>query len=79
MTRGDDAILEFFHEKDIVANPAVVAFNIDFSAGYIRRRMRRLLDADLLRLVDEDKAMYQITDRGRAYLSGELDKDDLEV
>lgn len=78
MTQGDDAILEFFRDKDIAATPAVVAYNIDFSDGYVRRRMRRLLDEGLLELADDTKAMYTITDRGRQYLEGELSKDDLE-
>lgn len=78
MTQGDDAILEFLYEKDLAANPAVVAYNIDFSNGYVRRRMRKLLDEGLLNLENEEKAMYSVTEFGRQYLAGELDRDDLE-
>jgi len=79
MTQGDIAILEFLHQKDIAATPAVVAYNIDFSAGYVRRRMRRLLEEDLLTQVDENQGMYRVSEKGEAYLAGELDRDDLEV
>ncbi|AFO57914.1 hypothetical protein NJ7G_2685 [Natrinema sp. J7-2] len=38
-----------------------------------------LVDHGLSERVDEDRSYYRITDRGRAYLNGELESDDLEL
>lgn len=81
MTNADDHILEFLRNegnREIVATPRVIAENIDFNPGYVRQRMSQLLDENLVEYYDEDAGMYQITGRGRAYLQGELDADDLE-
>ncbi|AXR78498.1 ArsR family transcriptional regulator [Natrarchaeobaculum sulfurireducens] len=81
MTRADDSILEFLlneGNEPLVANPATVEANIDYKISHVRRRLRALEDADLVEYHDPDRGLYQITDRGRAYLAGELKKDDLE-
>jgi predicted transcriptional regulator len=78
MTNADDAILEFFEDHAIALPPAAVAYNIDFSYSHVRNRMRTLADHALLQKVDEEKGYYEITDRGIAYLAGELDAKDLE-
>ncbi|ELY52480.1 phage PhiH1 repressor protein [Natronolimnohabitans innermongolicus JCM 12255] len=81
MTRADDAILEFLlneGNQPLVANPATVEANIDYKISHVRRRLRALLQGGLVEYYDEDRGLYQITDRGRAYLQGELDADDLE-
>ncbi|ELY80191.1 hypothetical protein C486_09305 [Natrinema gari JCM 14663] len=38
-----------------------------------------LVDHGLLERVDEDRGYYRITERGRQYLEGELDAEDLEL
>lgn len=81
MTRADDAILEFLlneGNEPLNASPAFVEANIDYKISHIRTRLRKLLKADLVEYYDEDRGLYQITDRGRAYLEGELDAEDLE-
>ncbi|WP_084777787.1 phage repressor protein [Natrialba sp. SSL1] len=79
MTKSDPAILEFFEETGIAMPPAVVSFNIKgVSHPTVKRRLPILVDHGLLEKVDEDRGYYQITDRGRAYLSGELEADALE-
>jgi predicted transcriptional regulator len=75
MTRADDYILEFFEDTSIVATPHVVSANIDYSRQYVNRRIRQLADHDLLENTGD--GLYQITDRGKAYLAGDLDADDL--
>ncbi|NIC01076.1 winged helix-turn-helix domain-containing protein [Halobacterium sp. R2-5] len=75
MTRADDYILEFFEETEIVATPHVVAANIDYSRQYVNRRIRKLADHDLVENTDD--GLYRITDRGRGYLTGDIDPDDL--
>ncbi|MFP8954542.1 ArsR family transcriptional regulator [Natrialbaceae archaeon A-arb3/5] len=81
MTRADDAILEFLLNKGnhpIVSTPAVIEANIDYKISHVRSRLRELDDADLVAYYDKNRGLYEITDRGRAYLDGELTADDLE-
>ena len=81
MTRADDTILEFLlndGNEPLNASPTFVEANIDYKISHIRSRMRTLHDAGLVEYYDEDRGLYRITDRGREYLAGELDADDLE-
>lgn len=75
MTSADNRILEFLDEKDIVATPQVIAANIDYNRLYVNERIRVLAQNKLVE--KDDKPLYQITERGRQYLEGELDVDDL--
>lgn len=75
MTQADNQILEFLDEKSIVATPKVIAANIDYTPQYVNERIPLLAENGLVE--NTGKALYQITDRGRRYLAGELDKDDL--
>lgn len=70
MTQGDERIMEFLDEKDIVASPSVIAANIDYTNEYISRRCRVLADAELLQRVDASN--YRLTDFGTRFLRGEV-------
>jgi len=76
MTQADERILEFLHEKDIVASPSVIAANIDYTGEYISRRCRSLTDAGLMQRVDPTN--YRITEKGERFLAGDLDAANLE-
>jgi len=76
MTRADDYILEFLGDHDIIASPRVISVNIDYSHQYVNERMKPLRENALVE--NEGDGLYKITEKGRAYLSGELDADDLE-
>lgn len=76
MTQGDERILEFLYEKDIIASPAVIAANIDYTNEYISRRCTQLADAGLIQRVDPTN--YKMTDVGVKFLEGELDPESLE-
>lgn len=81
MTAADDRILEFLlneGNEPIVATPAVVEMNVDYKRTHVNNRLSKLREAGLVEYYDEDRAAYQITDRGRAYLEGDLDAEDLE-
>jgi len=81
MTAADDRILEFLlneGNRSIVATPAVIEMNVDYQRTHVSNRLGELLDAGLVEYYDEERAAYQITDRGRAYLAGELNADELE-
>lgn len=78
MTKADDAILELLREAGIAANPATIAFNIDYDNRYVSQRCRKLEEHGLVERVHETKAMYRISGLGREYLSGKLLSEDLE-
>jgi len=80
MTKSDPAILEIFEEAGIAIPPAVAEYNlVGISKSTAKKDVFRcLVGHGLLEKVDEDRGYYRITDRGRAYLEGELDADDLE-
>ncbi len=91
MNEADDAILEYLRELEtdaghrIALPPTTVWYNLveelgvlDRSQNTVSRRMNVLSDAGLLEKTDEKRGYYQITDRGLAYLRGELAASELE-
>jgi predicted transcriptional regulator len=76
MTQGDERIMEFLEEKDIVASPSVIAANIDYTAEYISRRCRTLEDAEMLQRIDASN--YRLTELGEDFLEGEVEAEELE-
>lgn len=79
MTKSDDIILEFYNEKDIAAPPTVVSFNINgISHVTVKRRLPMLAEHGLLERYEEPHGYYEITEKGREYLRGELDAEELE-
>lgn len=77
MNQTDDRVLEALDESDMELTPAVLARNLDYSRVWISNRLQKLVDVELVE--NTDKSYYRITDRGRAYLSGDLDAEDLET
>ncbi|NUB91501.1 transcriptional regulator [Haloterrigena sp. SYSU A121-1] len=91
MNEADDAILEYFQELEtdtghrIALPPTALWYNLveelgvlDRSQNTISRRMNVLSDAGLLEKTDEKRGYYRVTDRGIAYLEGELEASDLD-
>lgn len=79
MTKSDPAILELFEETGLSMPPAVVSYNIEgVSHPTVKRRLPILADEGLLERAEDKRGYYRITDRGRAYLAGDLDAGDLE-
>ncbi|WP_126662005.1 winged helix-turn-helix domain-containing protein [Haloterrigena salifodinae] len=76
MNQTDSRILELLNESNLILSPAVTAINLDYSRNWVSRRMSKLENADLIEKVDG--SYYQITDRGRAYLEGEIEAEELE-
>lgn len=74
MRNVDYAILEFYSNHDIVISPSDLARNIDFDSNYIGKRLRKLRDAGLF---EQDGPAYQLTDKGRAFIDGEIGADEL--
>lgn len=81
MSKSDDAILEFLLNNPndpIRATPAVIGANIDYARSTINGRMPKLLAAGLVEYYDEDGGIYEITQLGERYLSGDLDAEEIE-
>ena len=72
----DDRIPELLDESGLVLTPAVIANNLECTRNRASRRGGKLADAGLVEPVDS--GYYRITERGRAYLAGELTADGLE-
>jgi len=79
MTKSDDVILEFLDEKGIAAPPMVISFNVDgISYPTVQRRVAELAANALLKRYDDPQGYVEITDKGRKYLRGDLDPDELK-
>ena len=76
MNQTDDRILQALEETGMMLTPVVLAKNLDYSRTWVSTRISKLVDAGLIE--NPEGSFYQITDRGRAYLAGDLDGDDLE-
>ncbi|WP_455449789.1 transcriptional regulator [Natrinema thermotolerans] len=91
MNEVDDSILEFLDSLEVdghpvALKPGAVRYNLvdefellNKSLSTFSRRMDRLADHGLLEKTEDRKGSpYKITDKGRAYLRGELDAEDLK-
>lgn len=78
MTRGQYRVLEGFADPEIITvlTPSIVAYNLGFSRTHASRSIDELQEHGLVEKVERGK--YRATDRGRAFIDGELDADDLE-
>lgn len=77
MTQADDRLLETFDESGMVLSPRILAVNTDYSRHYVSERLAVLLDGGLVEKVDD--GLYQITEKGRDYLKGELEAHELRI
>jgi DNA-binding PadR family transcriptional regulator len=93
MKETDIAILEYFEEIGEIDETAqalrsgTVHTNlveqlsvVDVSESTISRRMQKLAKASLLEQLPEKRgSYYRITDKGHAYLDGDIDAEDLQL
>lgn len=91
MNEVDDTILEFFEELGEVGGsrvelpPSAVQHHVcdvlgllDRERSTFSRRMKKLEERGLLERTGDGSAYYRITEKGLAYLAGDLDVEDLE-
>ena len=91
MNELDDSILEFLAalgtpgDDDVVISPKDVWINLNVLRGTttkapntVSRRMGNLESHGLLKQVGDSGKHYAITDKGRAYLAGDLDVSELD-
>jgi len=72
MVLADDRILEYIREKES-GSPKEMSDSgyVRYTRSYISKRCKKLAEQRLLR--DLGNGVYIITDRGEAYLDGEID------
>lgn len=77
MTAADDRILEFVYEEG-PKTPTKIANDgrVRFSRTYINTRCKKLAENGLL--VHYGNGVYQITEKGQQYLSGDFDVEKME-
>lgn len=81
MTPVDRDVLELLRnggERELVLTPGVIAVNTDWERQTVREHLLQLSDERLVEYANEARALYQLTDRGRRYLRGDLPADALE-
>jgi len=76
MSPIDYEILLFFEEHDIRVTPKVLGANIDYDRQYTSKRCRKLLEEGILE--KDDSGLYHLSEKGRAFLAGEIDANELE-
>lgn len=78
MTPTDLFILTSFNESNVfrVLGPTVIADNLDVTRAHASKRIALLVEHGLLEQIQDGK--YRMTDRGRSFLRGELNADELE-
>lgn len=72
----DYEILDFFEHHDILASPKVIAANIEYDRQYVSKRCRALVERDVLHQPTD--GLYELSDLGRRFLSGDLDPQKIE-
>ena len=76
MNQTDDRILELLEESELILSPAVMAKNLEYNRSWVSERLGKLVGSGLVDQVED--GYYRISDRGRGYLAGEIDADELE-
>ncbi|MGB9951038.1 winged helix-turn-helix domain-containing protein (plasmid) [Haloarcula marismortui] len=76
MNQTDDRILLLLEESGLMLSPAVIAANLDYTRGWVSKRLRKLLEAGLVE--KSQSSYYEITERGEQYLAGEINANILE-
>jgi predicted transcriptional regulator len=74
LTDVDRDVLELLENADrqeLVLTPGVIAANTQWQRQTIREHLRDLSTEGFVEYQDEARALYRISDRGRAYLDGE--------
>jgi len=77
-------VLNLLQESGVAISPGAITLNLEMrmerppSRSTVTRALEQLRERELIEKPDESKTYYQITDRGQAYLAGDLDTSELE-
>ena len=83
MTGYDEPILELLEDSGVALPPRGIEINlhligIEVSNTTVHNRIKRLHENGLVDKVVDDAGYYALSEKGRAYLEGDLDVDELE-
>lgn len=83
MKPSEYTVLDFLGKAELALPPAVIHYNMEKAGheiGYstVKANLASLSELGLVTKEKEEEGYYAITDRGLAYLQGELDPDELE-
>ncbi|GAB3676746.1 hypothetical protein GCM10028856_35250 [Halopiger thermotolerans] len=82
MTPVDRDILELLRNEggrtELVLTPRLIAENTDWGRQTVREHLMVLREKDMVEYYDESGGIHQLSDRGRAYLEGEIAVEELE-
>jgi predicted ArsR family transcriptional regulator len=81
MTPVDRNILERLRNEgndELVLTPALISDNSDWGRNAVRKHLMTLREQGLVEYYDEERAVYRLSERGRAWLEGDLPTEDLE-
>lgn len=59
-----------------ILTPTILAYNLGLSRSHASRRLSKLTEEGYVEKIEDGK--YELTDKGCAYLEGELDTSELE-
>lgn len=75
MKSADEKILDIL-QGGLMLGPTTIGKNLDLSRSYVSRRLSILIAYEFVEQVEE--GYYQITDRGKLWLDGEIDASELD-
>ncbi|OYR61564.1 hypothetical protein DJ80_12200 [Halorubrum ezzemoulense] len=81
MTPVDRDILERLEngdEDELALTPALIAVNSDWGHQTVREHVSILRKQGLIEYYNQDRGIYCLSERGRQFLSGEIDPNELE-
>lgn len=64
--------------RELVLSPRLIAENTDWGRDAVRSHILELRKHDLVEYYDEDAGIYQLSERGRQWLEGQLSPEELE-
>ncbi len=82
MTPVDRDILELLQNEgnhELVLTPRLIAENTDWERDTVRSHVLTLAEHGLIEYHDESAGIYRLSERGRAYLRGEIAPEELEA
>lgn len=63
---------------ELVLTPRLISENTDWSRTSVREHLVKLRDHGMVAYYDEDAGIYRLSDKGRAWLQGEISTDEIE-
>ena len=79
MNTATDPVLEALDDTGWALPPKVLYYNLDLSRASVNRALKELLKRDYIDQPDDAGSYYTITEKGRAYLEGDIDASEEKI